>query len=190
MAADPSSQIKRRQKNEKSRFKRHSDRLLEHSDEFGKLFDAKIYLLIQNQKGDLTIYNNRLENEWPPSQSELLRLSEHSISQNLNRGDRKDFSGQTHKKDRTKFEKKKDQLLQYGNSIAQQFAANVYLAIQCRTGYTIVHNSSSSKNWPPSRRQIKLLFPSAKRKYPEDFDGSPDLLQASSRKNFEDTSLK
>jgi hypothetical protein len=154
MAADSSSQIRRRQKNERSRFKRHSDRLLEHSDEFGKLFDAKIYLLIQNQKGELTIYNNRLENEWPPSQSELLRLSEHSNSQRLNRGDRHDPSGHNYKKDRTKFEKKKDQLLQYANSIAQQFAANVYLAIQCRRGYTIVHNSSSSKNWPPSRRQI------------------------------------
>ncbi|KAA8641419.1 uncharacterized protein ATNIH1004_001884 [Aspergillus tanneri] len=160
------NQEKRQRKNERSRFKRRSDRLLEYGDEFGKLFDSKVYLLVQSQEGDLTIYNNRSENEWPPSQSEFPGPSEHRNPQNIGQGGRRP---------RSKFEKKKVQLLSYANEFAHQFSAKIYFAIQCRTGYTIIYNSSSSRRWPPSKKQVKSLVPFAKRRSPQDFDGSPDL---------------
>jgi hypothetical protein len=68
-------------KNERSKFKRRKQRLFERTDEFGKLFNADMYTLVQNRpelqgssKCCISIYSSLPDNTgWPLSRSELVR---------------------------------------------------------------------------------------------------------------------
>ncbi|KAL4889162.1 hypothetical protein BDV59DRAFT_205435 [Aspergillus ambiguus] len=156
-----SDQARRQRKNERSRFKRRSDRLFEQTDEFGKLFNSRVYLVVQSREGEFLIYNNSSDKGWPPSPHDGVECETPSSLATAS-------AAEQH---RSKFEKKKRRLLVYADNFASHFAANVYLVIQHATGYMISYNSSQSKAWPPPKKQIKRLCPSAKWRGPQEYDG-------------------
>lgn len=138
---------RRQRKNERSRFKRRQDRLFEYSDEFGKLFNLKLYLLVQNKEGGFSIYENC--KDFAPSQS-----VEHNTPQILEKDNEGPSGRRTRMHSKSKFERLKNRLLGYANNFASQFSAKVYLLIQLQSGDMIDYSSSSSKSWPPSKKQV------------------------------------
>jgi hypothetical protein len=113
-----------------------------------------VYLLVQSPEGEFSIYNN-CDDGWPPSQNTNSGISEQQTSQSLDELKAQQQRTQNNTRAKiSKFEKRKDRLLMYANDFANQLQARVYLAIQCQSGYAIVYNSSSSRRWPPSKRQV------------------------------------
>ncbi|KAI9923347.1 hypothetical protein MW887_011030 [Aspergillus wentii] len=57
-------------KNAREREKRRRDRLVQSTHDYGCLFGAKAYLIIQDSRGEVTEYQN--STQWPPSRKQLL----------------------------------------------------------------------------------------------------------------------
>lgn len=135
---------RRRRKNERSRFRRRQDRLFEYSDEFGKLFSLKLYLLVQSKEGGFSIYENCKS-----------FATSRSVEHNTPRILENDNEGRSRRmRSRSKFDRLKNRLLGYANNFARQFSAKVYLLIQLQSGDMIDYSSSSSKSWPLSKKQV------------------------------------
>ncbi|KAH8430996.1 uncharacterized protein LDX57_008657 [Aspergillus melleus] len=146
----PSVQVKRARKNARSRYNRRSNRILEQSDEIGRLFSCKVYLLIRGPDRGAIIYSN-CEANWPPLSSSPEPTEFHSCSDMLHKTPlgKTDLGHPV-----SKFQRKKSRILSSADDFCRNFGVRVYLAVQCQTGYTIVYNSSSSRYWPPSVRQL------------------------------------
>jgi hypothetical protein len=82
---------KRANKNQRSKFTRRKERLFERGDDFGKLFGASVYLLVQSlpelqgiKKSSISTYSNLpVDRDWPPSRSALVCWSTRSTSSRL-----------------------------------------------------------------------------------------------------------
>ncbi|KAL4862026.1 hypothetical protein BDV12DRAFT_50707 [Aspergillus spectabilis] len=158
MSLDPE---KRNRKNKRSRFKRLHDRLSEYADEFGKLFQSKIYFLLQSKEGKFMVYNNHYEKSWPP-RLENIKYQEYYSPETQHFG-----------RTNTKFEKRKFQLIRSANKLACEFSAKVYICIQTKSDYTIMYTNVSSRSWPLSTRQVREVCPSAHFRGPEYYNDAP-----------------
>lgn len=152
---------RRQRKNERSRFKRRRDRLFEYSDELGKLFSLKLYLLVQSKEGEFSIYEN--SEDFPPSRSvsEMLSPYENHTPQSLKMDGVGRASGRARIHSTSKFDRLKNRLLGYANDFAGQFSAKVYLSFQLQSGQMIDYSSIPSKSWPPSKKQVVCSLPLA-----------------------------
>ncbi|OJJ29572.1 hypothetical protein ASPWEDRAFT_177878 [Aspergillus wentii DTO 134E9] len=56
-------------KNAREREKRRRDRLVQSTHDYGCLFGAKVYLITQDSRGEVTEYQN--STQWPPSRKQL-----------------------------------------------------------------------------------------------------------------------
>lgn len=160
MPPSPRELLARRQrKNERAKLKRRQNRLFEYTDEFGKLFYSKMYLLIRSKEGEFSIYKSC--KDFPPRRSELSSLWEHNTRQSLEKEGNGRIGSRARINSTSKLDMRKKRLLGYADAFAKEFSAKVYLLIQLQSGNLIDYRSSCSKSWPPSRKHLvcRLLLP-------------------------------
>jgi hypothetical protein len=61
-------------KNAHARRKRSIKRMVHKAHEIGRMYNFKVYVVIQTERGDVTIYNNAADRKWPPTNSQLVSI--------------------------------------------------------------------------------------------------------------------
>jgi hypothetical protein len=67
-------QAKKDIKNTHARRKRSIKRMVDKAHEIGCMYNCKVYVVVQTERGNVTIYNNAADRKWLPTNGQLVSI--------------------------------------------------------------------------------------------------------------------